>query len=264
MEKLKKIIQTVGLDWSNTVIEWDSGSPLQYNFDVNPVTFLKFAYKDLQNRDNYGIVNAVTNAKRAIDCEVDKFTTSIGYSSDKLPKNVRDFNKQNNRLYESIKVPPKFQLLRSLGIAPITIICKIRDMRNLLEHQYQLPKESEASEAVEIAELFICTVEYALNNFRDMVWIYDNKNPFQEGHPINALLLNYDDGVFTVIGYKNGDKTNDINDIIIKNTNELFLELLRFVFAVGTDRNIDFALWNFLRLIEIDIQQNMVITKSVK
>ena len=263
MNKLTEIINNIELDWSNTFIQWESGSPLEYSFDIHPVTFLKFAYKDLQNRDNYGIVNAVTNAKRAIDCEVDRFITSIGYTPDKLPKNARDFNKRYNQLYGSVEVPQKFQLLRSLGIAPITLISKIREIRHLLEHQYQLPKESEAAEAVEIAELFICAVDYSLNNFRDMVSIFDNEKELHEGHHTDALLLNYDDGAFTFIGYKNKKQINEINDIIIKNTDSLFLETLRFVFAVGTDRNIDFALWDFLHAAEIDIQQNMVITKSI-
>ncbi len=260
MDKLKEIIQTVGLDWSNIVVYWDSGTPLDYHFDIPPVTFLKFAYRDLQNHDDYGIVNAVTNAKRAIDCEVDKFITSLGYVPDKLPKNARDFSKRYCELYGDIKVHPKFRLLRSLGIAPITLISKIRDVRHLLEHRYQLPKANEASEAVEIAELFVCTLDFALNSFRDCIHIADNESNFQQDSLTSKLILNHQDGAFKVTGLTKKEKTNDTK---ISNTEDFYLELLRFVFAVGTDRNIDFALWDFLRAIEIDIPQNMVITKSI-
>lgn len=255
------IFRSCGIDWAKTITSWDSGQPLEYHYEVSPITFLKFAYRDLQNYDDYGIVNAITNAKRAIDCEVDKFINCIGYVPKKLPATVREFNKRYTQLYGNIAVKPKFILLRALGIAPITLISQMRDVRNLLEHEYQLSEYSKALEAVEIAELFVGTVDNALNNFRDLIYISNDKNSLFSPSNNNFLKLSYNDGTFTLNLYVSQEKKSLA--VNVRKTEGLYLELLRFVFAVGMDRNIDFALWDLLNVTGIEIQQSQVITRNV-
>lgn len=52
-----------------------SGSSLsQPNFDITPRDFLDFAEKDLEQPNSiHSLVNATSNLKRAIDCQLDSF-----------------------------------------------------------------------------------------------------------------------------------------------------------------------------------------------
>ena len=53
-------------------VELGSGTSLEYDgFDINASEFMKYAEMDLDQGTTQGLVNALTNAKRAIDCQID-------------------------------------------------------------------------------------------------------------------------------------------------------------------------------------------------
>ena len=83
--KLKKLIESSNLDINNIYIYFDSGDNLNLNSssELNPEDFLDFAENDLKSENIKGYVNALSNAKRAIDCKIDQLLIIFGINPKK-------------------------------------------------------------------------------------------------------------------------------------------------------------------------------------
>lgn len=262
---LENIIKSVGIDWTNTYINWGGGVALSCDFDVTPNDFLRFANQDLQNKDKRGIINAITNAKRAIDCQVDTLLACIGYEPNtNLPQNVKDYIKQHSSSNEYVNIPQRLMLVSCLDAAPSNLISKIRGIRNILEHEYSLPTIDQAHEAIELATLFIGTLNNVLNTFIDGFDMSSEETKF-EGDPRlwkNVMYVAFHDDCFN-IGI--ADKIKEYKkkpDRILK-TETQYLELIRLNIAIGTSGNIEDALYDLLQTINCNIPQNKVKVKLV-
>lgn len=259
MMSLENITKAVGIDWTRTFIYRDSGSPLNFDFDITPDDFLGFANQDFQSKDKRGIVNAITNAKRSIDCQTDKFLAGIGYEPKAdLPQNVRDYIEQHSTSNECVDIRSRLKLLRALDVAPLNLISKIRRIRNLLEHQYKLPTETQVAEAIELATLFRGTVNDVIHNFADRFHIGNEENMFGDGGMGSLLVVDFVDGHFEVIASR-----QEIKKIQISKTEKQYLELLRLNIAVSIGGNIESALYDLLQTINCNIPQNKVKVKLI-
>lgn len=116
------------------------GTGLTYEFEIDSKEFLEFAKLDLKERTKRGMVNAVSNAKKSIECNADKILTAFGLSC------------KNN-------LPSKLEYLAEIGVVAPSIIKKVNHCRNLTEHRFVLPKEEETQEAVDVAELFESSIK---------------------------------------------------------------------------------------------------------
>ncbi len=164
-----KLLSSLNLDLARLDIERDSGSILNYDFEINSDKFLKIAEIDLANSNTHGLVNALSNAKRAIDCQTDKVLACFGLLS------RRNF-------------PQKMDLLRSMGIVAPRIVTKVVKARNYLEHEYIVPEQEQVEDAIDIANLFVISLDRALHFFPDhyilgtvVEGVYDDVNdPFMD------------------------------------------------------------------------------------
>ncbi len=95
-------------------------------YDISAEEFLDFAQNAISSETKEGIVNAVSNLKRALDCEMDMFFESINIK--------RIFDKKN------LKFENKTKFLADIGLFPIRTINKLNFMRNKLEHEYKIPE----------------------------------------------------------------------------------------------------------------------------
>lgn len=95
-------------------------------YDISSEEFLDFAENAIASGTKEGIVNAISNLKRALDCEMDMFFECINIK--------RIFDKNN------LKFEKKTQFLASIGLFPIRTINKLNMMRNKLEHEYKTPE----------------------------------------------------------------------------------------------------------------------------
>lgn len=146
---------------------WD----LTTKFDINPYDFLEFAKSDYRNKDKKGMVDALSNSKRSIDCQVDWIISYLGYdylnfSERRYPEIrtlINEFE-ENVDAYKDLSL--KLRFIQSLELTSVFLISKIRTLRNKLEHQYMLPSNDEVREAIEVAEIFInATQNIILNKF---------------------------------------------------------------------------------------------------
>ncbi len=137
------------------------------SFDVHDVTelppeeYLKFAREDILSDSSRGLINSVTNAKRAIDCQIDNFIYLLGYLN-------KDFNLIHTELikklashclHKEIKKLNKLDFLLALDIAPTNLIAEMRRLRNKAEHQYTIPLKKEAQNIIDLAYFLIRTIK---------------------------------------------------------------------------------------------------------
>ena len=113
----------------------------QYPFKLTPLDFLKFAKEDFNEKNTRNLVNALSNIKRAINCQIDQILFIFGLSKKRW------------------KFPEKIEFIKDIGIISPEIIKKINKKRNLIEHEYDIPSSEGVSDAIGIAELFIESVK---------------------------------------------------------------------------------------------------------
>ncbi|MBG9941013.1 hypothetical protein ABE237_21390 [Brevibacillus formosus] len=153
--------RTIKLDWTNfLVMEWDYVGEFTYQFQVTPEDYLLFAKQSLQDRSTNGLIDAMSNAKRAIECQIDSLISLLGYdykSFDKRTAYPKTKNFISNFFNEENTdgITDRIKLLQILNITPSFLISKIRSLRNKVEHEYIIPDPKDVKEAIEIAELFI-------------------------------------------------------------------------------------------------------------
>lgn len=105
-------------------------------YDISPEEFLDFAGSAMKAGTKEGIVNAVSNLKRALDCEMDMFFESI---------NMKRILDKNNLGFEK-----KTRFLADIGMFPIQSINKLNWMRNKMEHEYKTPEIADLNAYYEI------------------------------------------------------------------------------------------------------------------
>jgi hypothetical protein len=109
--------------------------------NVKPLDYINYARRDIAEGDSRGRINALSNVKRAIDCQMDVILEAYGLL--KLSIN------------EKWSFPKKIEVIRKIGIVSPSILNLINSRRNELEHHHRKPKRKEVAEFVDIAELFV-------------------------------------------------------------------------------------------------------------
>jgi len=72
MSGLLNLFLTCKINAGNIIVERGSGELLNHEFEIKPKDFLNYSKKDFKAKNERGNINALTNAKRAIDCQTDK------------------------------------------------------------------------------------------------------------------------------------------------------------------------------------------------
>jgi len=116
-------------------------------FELSANDFLTYAKSDLVDNDEKGLINALSNAKRAISNRMDELI---------MLSLLRKIS-----LKQRWNIPTKMDKLRAIGIfVPGILQRRITSMRNLLEHEYIKPTDSQdVEDIIEIAELFLASTE---------------------------------------------------------------------------------------------------------
>ncbi|MEW8217997.1 MAG: hypothetical protein AB2770_06545 [Candidatus Thiodiazotropha taylori] len=138
--------------WDLVKIEPKGFVVLECVTPVTPKEYLEYADKDLLLDGAHGNVNALSNAKRAIDCQITNLLSVLGLSV-------------------SGNIHKKIERIKDIGILAPRILKKVNKIRNLLEHEFQAPTEEEAENAVDIAMLFIGATEKVFTNFMYSFWV---------------------------------------------------------------------------------------------
>ncbi|WP_025666529.1 hypothetical protein [Aquimarina megaterium] len=151
----------------------------QYNldFEISPVEFIKYAYSDLESETEHKYVNALSNAKRAIDSQIEGLLKLYG---------LHKKSKKQNWGF-----PKKLEPLNRIGIITPQILKKLNQQRNILEHEFIKPNNEKVEDFVDIASLFIES---------------SNKEIFNYPYIFEAFLNNPDRAVYCQLFPEKGIK----------------------------------------------------------
>jgi hypothetical protein len=211
--ELIEFIKTLDLDWGNMQVDWDAGTSLDFEMGTDPEEFLWFAQRDLEQGGKHGLVNALSNAKRAIDCQVEKTQRCLG-----IPKKRR--------------FSDRLSILQDLGIVAPRIVKKVIEKRNYLEHEYKCPEQDEVEDAVDIATLFLEANNRLLEEFPDRFYLYSGT--LNERNI--TLFFDFDsEKRHFILNAPKG--TERMETIVTADSTENYLSILRL--AVATFRGLD-------------------------
>lgn len=136
------VVKLLGIRWREAEYYINDTQDIYLDFPINPNDFLSFAEKDIANANEiHALVNCLTNAKRAVDAQVNRVLSVLGFS------------------YKHLSFHKRFAILRDIGIVAPRIIQKMIIARNLLEHEYTCPKRQDVEDALDISTLFVQAVD---------------------------------------------------------------------------------------------------------
>jgi hypothetical protein len=186
-----------------------SFTDLEFPFEIHAQHFLDIAEEDLLSNDLRGNINALTNAKRAIDCQVEAIIEVLSL------RKARQF-------------PVKLERINEIGLVAPRVLKRLNKLRNALEHDFVSPSRDEVEDFIDVASLFI---ELSNGLFRMYAWqfavyhqqTHGNKNGFQ-------VNLNRDDNSMEVNMYKTNGK---VATYIVNPGEDEYIPLVKL--AIKTD-----------------------------
>jgi hypothetical protein len=130
-------------------LDIDSGGgawPKVPTFELLPRDFLDFAERDLEApRSTHALVNATSNLKRAVDCQLDFLLCTL---------NLDNFYRSKR-----LGIDRKLGLLKQAGIFRSRSIEKLNALRNRLEHHYEKPKIEDVEVYYDLVAAFVSVIE---------------------------------------------------------------------------------------------------------
>lgn len=144
--------------------KWNSRghTQIEYDFEIKPKDFLEYAEKDLSNEYSHKLINSLSNAKRALDCQVDILLIAFGFYPISKKKKW--------------SFPNKIKIIKELGIIAPRVLLKINKTRNLMEHHFLRPTNEQVEDFVDIVSLFISSTDKIINDFPSDMQIEDELN----------------------------------------------------------------------------------------
>ncbi len=248
MDRLAELIEAVEIDWGNTLIRRGSSFWLQNRrptYDISPNDFLHFARQALKEGDDAGCVNALTNAKRAIDCEVESFLAALGYPRGKdLPRSVSDYLARQGRTLRRPGLDAKLQLLQALNVVPVKLAARVRALRNDLEHEYALPQVEDVRDAIETADIFMRALRYVESWMLGEMEL-GSESPDREGcfTSDGTLWLEYKENLITV---SLRECSREIDPLPIRADENGYLELVRLLVETVLESGLEDAICDLL------------------
>lgn len=182
------------------------------DMELSPVDFLCQAEEDFARGGLSASINCITNSKRAIIGQVDQVLLSFGYVCQRW-----DTERKLNKLKE-------------LGLLAPTVLRKLVDARNLLEHEYKCPSAEQVEDYLDIAAIFVLGVASQFHPFSDEISV----NFSRDGMVVGSLDFGIEeDGpegrvVYSAYGYVYDGEYNKtrIGEAYISNGSRFFNALV--------------------------------------
>jgi hypothetical protein len=231
-DQILELFKVVELDPDNSSTLRDGCIEIEPEYELMPSDFIKYAELDLDQKDDRSLVNALSNAKRAIDCRTDMIITALRLS----PKNLK---------------MSKFNILKEMSILAPRIIDKIRTARNLLEHEYSLPDKALVEDAVDVAMLYEAASQRVFYLFPELIHIANHNSPDGGTHTgylwATAAEVLFRDYGFELVGHKDNERL-DVSIKILPD-HELYFPLMKMYVTAHLEKNQTTALTDFYKAI---------------
>ena len=154
-------------DFSDSIIGSNGYKEIIEPFALTPKKYLEFAETDLGQKDvsPRPALNALSNIKRAADCQADTLLKFWG---------LYDHSKKNNfRFYH------KVELIKRTGIMAPGLLNRINSYRNSAEHDYEVPELDKIKDYYDMVSIFIeYSNVYMKYDFNNSEVVFDPDNDF--------------------------------------------------------------------------------------
>lgn len=170
---------------------WDE---ISYPVATTPRVYLDFAIEDFESssepKQSRTLVNALSNAKRALHLQVETIAKSFGFVN-----NTRGF--ANFHAY--------LGFCERCGVITPRILKKLNTVRNAVEHEYYIPTKSETEDFIDVVELFLAATDKFIYQFPiEIEWLpgkVDDSVQFDVGY----IKLKPNSGSLLLISYVKGN-----------------------------------------------------------
>lgn len=152
---IKELFDIAELDYKNLSIGLTDNINFINFFDLTPDNYLYFAKTDLKQKDDRGLINALSNAKRAIDCLIENTLKNFNINLKKVPKAALSFCEDVLDEDNKSISPFSLRLFCALGLSPNLLVSEVRSLRNKIEHEFNIPEKQDVIRAYEVAELLV-------------------------------------------------------------------------------------------------------------
>lgn len=220
------------IDFNHLVATPAGGSFQLVDIEIKPIEFLTLAEQDYEKGGMAALINCITNAKRAITCQMDQLILSFGFNP------------------YSWNIPKKLECLQQLGLLTPAILRKVSSTRNLLEHQYEKPTMEEVENGLDIATLFVMSNVALFSPFGDELEFGVDSTWNEETKKFDVVLYaglkaNKNKVVYNFI-VREKEKARGGYDII--NSDHLFFGFVKLAVSFELKYKIDEAFENINRL----------------
>ena len=179
VDSLDDVFYSASVDYANVTVGAHENQNFRFNLPETPEDYLRFARKDFAFGGNRGLVNALSNAKRCVDCLMDSVLRSLGINLTNAGETAVAFCDDVLDNHARTIKPLSLRVFTALGFAPTLLINEVRRLRNYVEHEYAIPETVDVKRAIEVAELLLNNIK-AKEHFSTAIDITDIKS--QAGH----------------------------------------------------------------------------------
>lgn len=161
-------------------------APSSYNY-------LCFAKQDVEDgRSPRHLVNALGNAKRAIHMRLEDVCLGFGALT------LKGLGSH----------PQLIEYVRKCGLVAPNILKRVNDLRNEVEHQFQIPPEQEVENVIDVAELFLDATDRWIARMPSEIDY--NQEVTVNGYDICVigLKLEWEKGIALVSCHDQGNRNN--------------------------------------------------------
>ncbi|MBY8166579.1 hypothetical protein KW507_07840 [Vibrio fluvialis] len=261
-ESPKEVFEHVNLDYTALCIGAYDNINFNFSFPIMPFDYLNYAQKDMSENSQRGLINALANSKRSIDCLIEVVLRSLYIDPNNIEKAALDFCTEILVGKEKDISPASLRLFCALGFAPSFMISEVRNLRNKVEHEFQIPNELDVVRALEIAELLINNVK-AKEIYSTTIDISDAKNyePVGDGYITGVYFSeDYQTKSFQLLG-KNKSKIECVYTFDTKDTEYYYFLRAMFV-AYHDDEKLINTVYKLIEVLDVKTPRQFVKVKS--
>ena len=236
---IRNILLNSKIDFTNILIGLDSYGVLDFdNFEITPSEYLKFSKEDYKVSNTKSWINSISNAKRAIDCQIDTIIKSL--KIDTSDKNLSNFC--NAILIEEKSLPFKLQIIKALNLAPVFLISNIRNLRNKVEHEYSPISKEDAKSAIELAEFFLNSVKSKFEKMASFEFTDETKRSKVSPAVISGMFFDINNKEIVIRYEENNFRINSKDRnylpivalmVMAGNQDDEFLEILKYFLKIN-------------------------------
>ncbi len=184
-------------------------------FQVAPQDYLRFARSNLESGAEDSNINALANAKRALDSQLNSILATFLTSFDKDSRWGKN-------------VPKRLEFLQKIGAVTPNILGKINRARNSLEHDFVNPSRSDVEMALDVVTIFVEYTTALFGVFPIDVFLDSIEVSINSSEMLGGISLCFDpvEKTLFITCYVHGEKDRE-EEYILKSDDDVFPDILK-------------------------------------